>query len=313
MSLLSLAPLAGFSDLAFRSLCFSYSCDYAVTEMISAQALYYENEKTETLLTIGKDEGKLGVQLFGRDPKMMEKVIQKKINPLAFDVIDLNMGCPAPKIVKNKEGSYLMKEPLLVGQMISSMVRASNKPISAKFRLGMDEDHENFLEIGKICQEEGASFVTIHGRYSKQMYAGRADWEKMAQLKDHLSIPVIVNGDVTSPEDAKKLLDLTEADGLAIGRGALGRPYLFVQIKQYLKTNQYKEFSWPEIFAIIRKQYLLALEHKGEKIALLDMRKHFASYLRHYPGGARIRDQVNRLESFAEIEKLLALQWESLM
>lgn len=301
-----LSPLAGVSDLAFRKICFEKGADFAVTEMVSAKALYYGNRKTEDLLKIDPTETQVGCQLFGSEPEIFMSVIKNKINPRDdIDWIDLNLGCPAPKIVKNGEGSALMKDPKLVGRIVKSMVQASNKPVTVKLRLGFDDRSINYLEIGKIAEAEGASSLTLHARTREQMYAGHADWEAIGRLKESVSIPVIGNGDVRSPEDAEKLLDQTGCDGIAIGRGATGRPFIFEQIKTYRQTGHYEEPSMDQIIDLMKRHYRYELEDKGDRLGLLNMRKHIAWYIGGMPGSAKCKDAVNRAQTKEEVFEII--------
>lgn len=299
---IGLSPLAGVSDLAFRSLCMDQGADFAVTEMVSAKALYYDNWKTRELMKLADNEKKTSLQLFGSEPAIFETVIKEQLNHLeGFYTLDLNLGCPAPKIVNNNEGSALMKDPALVAQLIRTMVQSSKLPVSVKFRLGFDEDNINYLEIGKIAQEEGATFVTLHARTREQMYTGKADWGAIAQLKETLSIPVIGNGDVKSPEDAKEMLDLTSCDGIAIGRGALGNPFLFKQIKDYLEKGEYEAVDPKDRLDMMVSHFDFALHEKQERIGLLEMRKHLGWYLDYFDHKASLKRRVNVAESREEV------------
>lgn len=290
-----LSPLAGVSDVAFRMLCAEQGCDFAVTEMVSAKGLYYQDARSEKLLETNAREGAVGCQLFGSEPEILAAVIRNRINPrVDLQWIDFNMGCPAPKITKNGEGSALMNNPLLAGRLFRSMVQAANKPISVKFRLGWDENAKNYVEIGRIAEEEGVSFVTLHGRTTRQMYSGKADWTAIARLVDTLQIPVIGNGDVKTPEDAFRMVSETGCSGVAIGRGAMGNPFIFHQIRQLRDTGRWMPATLEERFSIIERHYRAELAVKGERIALLEMRKHVAWYLAGLPGSARVKQQINQ-------------------
>ncbi len=303
---IGLSPLAGVSDLAFRSLCVEKGADFAVTEMVSAKALYYDNRKTRELMKLADNEKRTSLQLFGSEPKIFAQVIREELNGIeGFATIDLNLGCPAPKIVNNNEGSALMKDPLLFAEIVRSMVKASRIPISVKFRLGFDDDHINFLEIGRIAQEEGASFVTLHARTREQMYSGRARWEAIGQLKAALSIPVIGNGDVTTPEEAKQMLDLTSCDGIAIGRGAQGNPFIFKQVKDYLQSGTYHEVTPKERLAMMIRHFDFTVEEKGERIGLLEMRKHLGWYLDYFANRSNLKRRVNAAETIKEVKAII--------
>ncbi len=300
------APLAGFSDLPFRLLCYENGADFAVTEMVSAKALFYNSEKTDELLRVSEDEGRLVLQLFGHEPEIFEKVIKEKINHRrGFSSIDLNMGCPAPKIVKNGDGSALMEEPLLASKVIRSMVKSSNSPVSVKFRLGPDSHRKNFLEIGKIAQEEGAASVCLHARTREAMYSGRAEWEAIAELKNRLSIPVIGNGDVDSPQSAVKMLDQTGCDGIAIGRGAIGKPFLFGQIKSFIDNGTYSETPLENIISTMISHYKMEIDLRGEHRALLVMRKNFTYYLKGLRGIKEAGRIINQTEDMDQVEQVL--------
>ncbi len=301
-----LAPLAGFSDSPFRLLCYRNGADFAVTEMVSAKALFYNSEKTDELLRSSEEEGKLILQLFGHEPEIFEKVIKEKINNRQeFSSIDLNMGCPAPKIVKNGDGSALMEKPLLAAKVIASMVKCSNKPVSVKFRLGADSHRQNFLEIGKIAQEEGAASVCLHARTREAMYSGYADLSAIAELKSRLSIPVIGNGDVDSPQAALKMLEETACDGIAIGRGAIGKPFIFNQINSYLDQGSYEEIPLESIISTMLAHYRMEIDLRGQHVALLVMRKNFTYYLKGLRGIKEAGRIINQTEDMDQVEQVL--------
>ena len=303
---IGLAPLAGVSDLAFRELCFDQGADFAVTEMVSAKGLYYANDKTETLLQSSTKERSLICQLFGHEPEIFRKVITEHLNRREeFYAIDLNMGCPAPKIIRNGDGSALMKNPLLAAQVIRAMVESSQREVSVKFRLGFTESHKNFLEIGHICQEEGACRVMLHGRTTEAMYSGKADWEAIQELKESLRIPVYGNGDITTAEDCLRRAEQSGVDGIAIGRGAMGNPFLFHQIKDLLAGEKPKGVSSEDLKAMISRHYETALHYKGEKVALLEMRKHLAWYLSGIRNSASVKTQIFQASGYREVQTIL--------
>ena len=305
---IGLSPLAGVSDRPFRSLCFAMGADFAVAEMVSASGLYYDSERTQLLLNTDPSENHILCQIFGKDPQIMEKVIREKLNLRSeFVGIDLNMGCPAPKIVKNGEGSALMKDPILAGKVIGAMVKASSKPVSVKFRLGWDEGHQNYLEIGKIAQEEGASHVTLHGRTTCQQYSGSANWEAIARLKDALTIPVIGNGDVNSPQSAQAMISETHCDGIAIGRGAMGNPFLFREIRQAMKGEKVVHPTARERFQVIQEHYEQEIAMRGQHAAILFMRKNLAWYIAGLKGAAKARTELMQTEDLSEIRSILSL------
>lgn len=310
---IGLAPLAGVSDLSFRRLAFEGGADFAVTEMVSAKGLYYDNERTKDLMVTHPDEGRVILQLFGHEPEVMAQVIRDRINAREdFQAVDLNMGCPAPKIVKNGEGSALMKDPVLAGQVMAAMVRASKKPVTVKFRLGWDEEHINFLEIGRIAQEEGVASLTLHGRTREAMYSGKADWEAIAELKANVKIPVIGNGDVNSPETARAMLEQTACDGIAIGRGAMGHPLLFRQIKDYFEKGSYQTMDFDGVLNLIRRHYEMEICERGERGALLKMRTQLPSYLDGFYGAAKVRKRLNQAEKKEDVFDILTAYGESL-
>lgn len=298
---LILAPMAGVSDLPFRLLCKEQGAGLVCMEMISAKAIFYQNKNTESLLEIHPDEGDVSLQLFGSDPKIMSEMA-KKIEERPFSILDVNMGCPVPKVVNNHEGSALMKNPKLVGEIVTALVKAIKKPVTIKIRAGFSDNDRNAVEIAKIAQECGASAVAVHGRTREQYYSGNADWDIIAQVKDALSIPVIGNGDVVDGKSAKALVEATGCDGIMIGRALQGNPFLFREISHYLETGQ--ELQKPtrqEIKDTIIKHSKLMLEYKGEYIAVREMRKHVSWYSTGIPGAAKLRAKVNEMETMDDI------------
>lgn len=301
-----LSPLASVTDKAFRQICNEYPLGYSYTEMVSAKGLLYKDKKTEEIMSTFEGEDNLGIQIFGSDPDIIGKVIKEDLNfRQEFKTIDLNMGCPAPKIVKNGEGSALMKEPELVKKIIYEMKENSNKPITVKFRLGFDEESINYLEIGKIAEKYGASAVTLHGRTRKQMYSGKANWEAIKILKEELSIPVIGNGDIFTPEDAIKMLDDTRCDGVAVARGAMGNPFIFKQIDDFVKYASYRKPTIYEILDVIDRHYRYLIAYKGDRIAVNEMRKHIGWYLKGYPDSNKLRDEINKTSDIEQIFMML--------
>lgn len=297
----SLAPLAGVSDRCFREICFHYGCDEATTEMISAQALLYDSARTERMLDKGT-EGKLTIQLFGKDPSILAQVIRERFNTDdRFQAVELNMGCPAPKIVRNGEGSALMREPKRSAEIFRAMVEASTKPVYVKMRLGWDDDSINYLTIAHIAEEEGVSRITLHARTREQMYAGKANWEAIADLKDAVNVQVVGNGDVTTPEEAEKMEKQTRCDGIAIGRAAMGNPFLFRQIHAYRATGTYVPVSREETVAVLLDHYMREITCRGEQRAILEMRKLMACYLSGFPGSARTKAAIMTMTDMTEI------------
>lgn len=303
---LMLAPLAGVTDIAFRRVCEKYGVDKTFTEMASVNAMVYDNKQTDDILYISPKENHANIQIFGRDLDKIERAIKEKINPVD-NITDLsfNMGCPAPKIFKNGEGSALMNEPDLVDKITKTLVKSSNKKVNVKFRSGVDDSNRNFVEIGKICEDNGVDYVILHARTRQQQYSGFANWDDIKKLKEALSIPVIANGDVFSVEDFIKIIETTNADGVMLARGAMGNPFLFSYIKQYLSNGDYEKVKPSQIVDQIREQYDLSLEYKDEKLVVNQMRKHVGWYIKGLPGASKIRDQVNRLKTKEEIFNLL--------
>ena len=300
-----LAPMAGVTDLPFRLLCKEQGAGLLCMELISAKALQYKNKNTKTLLSIHPDEYPVSLQLFGSDAEIMSRMAQE-IEELPFQILDINMGCPVPKVVKNGEGSALMNQPKLVYEIVSKIVKAINKPVTVKIRKGFDENHVNAVEIAKIIEEAGAAAVAIHGRTREQYYSGKADWDIIRQVKEAVSIPVIGNGDVVSAESALALRTQTGCDGVMIGRGAQGNPWIFSDLIQYERTGSIP--PRPD-HAAIRNMMLrharMQIEFKGDYLGIREMRKHVAWYTKGLKGSAKLRDDINKVESYEELEKLL--------
>ena len=302
-----LAPMAGVSDLPFRLLCSKMGAGMVCMEMISAKAIMYNNRNTEGLLETHPEESVISLQLFGSDPQIMAEQA-KRIENRHFDIFDINMGCPVPKVVGNGEGSALMKEPLLAGQIIEAMAKAVDKPVTVKIRKGFDEEHVNAVEIAHIAQESGAAAITVHGRTRAQYYSGKADWDIIARVKEAVSIPVIGNGDVTDGRSAAALLKQTGCDGVAIGRAAQGNPFIFREVAAYLEEGVECPPPTPEErMDIVRQHAELMVQYKGEYIAVREMRKHLSWYSAGIPGSARMRGRINEMESMEDIMSTAAL------
>ena len=274
-------------------------------EMVSAKGIFYNNKNTESLLQIHPKEVPVSLQLFGSDPKIVSEMA-KRIEERPFSILDINMGCPVPKVVRNGEGSALMKNPKLVYELVSATVKAIKKPVTVKIRKGFDDEHVNAVEIAKVIEEAGAAAVAVHGRTREQYYSGKADWEIIRQVKEAVSIPVIGNGDVTSGEQAIAMRKQTGCDGVMIARGAQGNPWIFSELLEYEKTGKLPDRpDVEEIKKTMLRHAKLQIEYKGDFTGIREMRKHVAWYTKGLHGAARLRDQINQVESYAELENLL--------
>lgn len=302
-----LGPMAGVTDLPFRLLCKEQGAGLLCTEMVSAKAILYNNKNTESLLEIHPDEFPVSLQLFGSDPKIVSEMA-KRIEERPFSILDINMGCPVPKVVRNGEGSALMKNPKLVYELVSAVVKAIEKPVTVKIRKGFDDEHVNAVEIAKIIEEAGAAAVAVHGRTREQYYSGKADWDIIRQVKEAVSIPVIGNGDVTSGEKAIQMREYTGCDGVMIARGAQGNPWIFSELIAYEENGSLPPRpSIDEIRETMLRHARLQLDYKGDFCGIREMRKHVAWYTKGLHGAARLRDKVNEVESYEELEKILTV------
>ncbi len=302
---LILAPMAGVTDLPFRLLCKEMGADLIYTEMVSAKGIYYDNKNTENLLQVLEEERPVSLQLFGSDPELMAEMA-KKIEHRNFDILDINMGCPVPKVVNNGEGSALLQNPKQIGKIVRAVSSAINKPLTIKIRKGFADSDCNAVEIAKIIEDNGGAAVAIHGRSREQYYTGKADWDVIAKVKEAVTIPVFGNGDVTSPETAKRLIDHTGCDGIMIARGVRGNPWLFSQIKTYLETGIHlPRPSVEEVTQMIKRHARLQVQYKGEYLGIREMRKHVAWYTTGYPESARLRSMVNEVETLEALDELL--------
>lgn len=302
---LVLAPMAGVTDLPFRILCKEQGAGLLCMEMVSAKAIQYNNKNTNSLMEILSMERPISLQLFGADPIIISEMA-KRIEHRPFDILDINMGCPVPKVVNNQEGSALMRDPGRVAEIVSMTVNAIKKPVTVKIRKGFNEESVNAVEIAKIIEAAGASAVAVHGRTREQYYSGKADWDIIRQVKEAVSIPVIGNGDISNPADAKRLMEETGCDGIMIGRGVQGNPWLFHQINMYLDTGIIADKpSLKEVKEMILRHAKLQLKYKGDYIGIREMRKHIAWYTAGYPHSARLRQKTNEIESISGLEELL--------
>lgn len=302
---LILAPMAGVTDLPFRLLCKEKGAGLLCMEMVSAKAILYKNKNTQALLEIDPRENPVSLQLFGSDPDIISQIAHE-IEERPFDILDINMGCPVPKIVNNGEGSALMKNPVLAGKIIEKTVKAIQKPVTVKIRKGFDDEHVNAVEMARVAQESGAAAVAVHGRTREQYYSGKADWDIIRQVKEAVSIPVIGNGDLLTAEDVIAMKEQTGCDGFMIGRGAQGNPWIFEQILHYFRTGEkLPKPSAEEVTDMILRHAKMMLEFKGEYTGIREIRKHAAWYTAGYPNSAKLRVAINAVESYEELERLL--------
>lgn len=303
---LVLGPMAGVTDLPFRLLCKEQGAGLLCMEMVSAKAILYKNKNTEALMQIDERECPVSLQLFGSEPDIMAE-IAKQIEERPFAILDINMGCPVPKIVNNGEGSALMKNPVLAGKIIEKVAGAIQKPVTVKIRKGFDENSINAVEMARIAQESGAAAVAVHGRTREQFYSGKADWDIIRQVKEAVHIPVIGNGDLLCPEDVIRMEEQTGCDGFMIARGAQGNPWIFKQLLHYFETGEHLEKpSREEVIQMILRHAKMLMEYKGDYIGIREIRKHASWYTAGYPNSARLRDEINQVESYEQLEELLA-------
>ena len=301
-----LAPMAGVTDLPFRILCKEMGAGLVVSEMVSSKGMYYKDPGTKFLTQVDPKERPIAIQIFGSDPKIMGDVVENQLNNREdVDMIDINMGCPAPKIVKNGDGSALMKNPRLAREIIREVIKASTKPVTLKIRMGWDHNSINGIEIAKIAEEEGIAALTIHARTKDMFYSGEADWDFIKRLKESISIPVIGNGDIFNPEDGVEMFNYTNCDAIAIGRGAQGNPWIFKRIKDLMEGKADQPPSMEEIIKMSIRHLELVCSIKGERVGVREMRKHVAWYLKGLPNSNEVKNEINKIEKKEDIKERL--------
>lgn len=306
-----LAPMAGVTDKAFRIICREMGAGLVVSEMISSNGLYYMDKNTFKLMDIDKRERPAALQIYGADPNLMAQVVEEFINSKKnVDILDINMGCPTPKIVKNGYGSALLKNPSLVRKILRAIIRVSTKPVTVKIRMGWDKEHINGIEIAKIAEEEGVAALTIHGRTRDMFYSGRADWDYIKKVKESVSIPVIGNGDVFEPIDAIRMIEYTGCDGVAIGRGSMGNPWIFKRIRLLMEGKGDVPPTYGEIINMAIRHLKMVCDIKGERVGVREMRKHIAWYLKGIENSNRIKDKINTIESK---DRIIEILWDYLL
>ena len=300
-----LAPMAGVTDFPFRVSCKRYGASLLYTEMINAKALCYGDENTFSMLEVKPEEGDVAVQIFGHEPQYMAEAASILSDMNRFRIIDINMGCPAPKITKNNEGSALMKDPALAFKIIDSVKKTSKLPVTVKFRKGWDDSCVNAVEFARNAQAAGADCITVHGRTREQYYSGKADWDIISEVKKSVSIPVIANGDIFSIGDAVNIIEKTGADAYMIGRGSQGNPFIFSQIRDFIEGSPVRDIPDTEKIDVMLEHYDLSIKYKGEDKTVREMRKHIGWYLKGMYGSARMRDDINHIVDADEVRQML--------
>lgn len=299
-----LAPMAGVTDMPFRILCKEQGCGLVYSEMVSAKGMHYNDSKTQNLICIDEFERPVSVQIFGSDENIMASTAYNLSNK-KVDIIDINMGCPTPKITKNGEGVALMRNPEKVEKIIKNVVKSTDKPVTVKFRLGWDFDTINVLELSKIAEQSGISAIAIHGRTREMFYSGIANWEIIKKVKENILVPIIGNGDIRNLDDAKRIIELTNCDGIMIGRAAQGNPWIFAEIESGLKGKKFEAPSFFEKKKTIIRHLEMLVKIKGEKTGILEMRKHFAWYIKGYKNATKLKEKIFKLSNYSEVLELL--------
>ncbi len=301
-----LAPMAGVTDLPFRMLCREMGAGLVFSEMVSSKGMYYKDKTTKDLLRVNPDERPIAVQIFGSDPDIMAYIVSEYLNKRDdIDIIDINMGCPAPKIVKNGDGSALMKKEKLARNVIKSVVKASNKPVTLKIRMGWDHNSINGIEIAKMAEDEGISALTVHGRTRDMFYSGQADWNFIKEVKKSISIPVIGNGDIFEPQDAINMLNYTNCDAIAIARGSQGNPWIFKRVLSLMEGKEDKPPSVDEKIKTCIRHLELLCSVKGERVGVMEMRKHAAWYLKGLKDSNEVKNKINNIDNKKDMKTVL--------
>lgn len=300
-----LGPMAGFTDRPFRIICEKFSPGLTITEMISSKGIFYNDEKTKILMNTKGEKRPVAIQIFGSDEESIKYTVEYINKNKLCEIIDINMGCPAPKVVKNGDGSKLLLDLIKVEKITKAAVQNSDIPITVKIRKGWDNEHINAVEVAKVIEKSGASAITIHGRTRSEFYTGKADWNIIKQVKENVKIPVIGNGDIRTPEDAKKIFEQTNCDGIMISRASLGNPWIFEQVQEYLEGKEIRNISNDEKLKIILEHIDLETKEKGELTGIREMRKHLAFYIKGTENASEIREKINHIENKKELEKTL--------
>ena len=301
-----LGPMAGVSDLPFRLLCREMGAGLVCMEMVSAKAIIYKNRNTGMLMEIHEDEHPVSLQLFGSEPAIMQEAVGM-IKDRPYDILDVNMGCPVPKVVSNGEGSALMKKPELIQEIVAALVKASDRPVTVKIRKGFNDASVNAVECALAAAEGGAAAIAVHGRTREQYYSGEADWEIISKVKEAVNVPVIGNGDVNTPQDAQRMFDETGCDGVMVARAAQGNPFIFREFKSFFETGEICEKpSMQEIYDTVIRHADLQLKYKGEYIGIREMRKHVSWYTYGMPGSAKFRNEINQMTDMDSLKRACA-------